>query len=237
VGGGSRPEGLQALTDAIGYDFRDNDLLSQALAHRSWCAENEGLESNERLEFLGDAVLGWVIADIVFDRFDGVPEGQLTDLRKSVVNASALAEVAQEIDLGRNILLGRGEAAASGDKKASILSDTFEAVLGAVYLDGGASAAHGMVERLVGPRIPDTIGGLGQLDYKTRLQELCAQLEIGTPVYEMSSSGPDHAKLFRALARVDGDVLGEGEGRSKKAAEQIAAEGACSKLLSRAEPG
>jgi ribonuclease-3 len=230
---GSTPEKFQALTEAIGYRFSDIGMLQKALAHRSWCAENEGAESNERLEFLGDAVLGWVIADIVFDRFDEVPEGQLTDLRKSVVNASALADVAREIDLGRNILLGRGEAAADGADKESILSDAFEAVLGAVYLDGGASAAHGMVQRLVATRIPDTIGGLGQLDYKTRLQELCAQINREAPVYEMSSMGPDHAKTFRALALVDGEVLGEGDGRSKKAAEQIAAKEACANLLSR----
>jgi len=230
---GSSPESLRELSDAIGYTFRDRGLFRQALAHRSWCAENGGAESNERLEFLGDAVLGWVVADIVFDRFDDVPEGQLTDLRKSVVNASALADVAREIDLGRHILLGRGEAAADGETKASILSDTFEAVLGAVYLDGGASAAHEVVERLVAPLMPDTIAGLGQLDYKTRLQELCAHLGRGAPVYDISSSGPDHAKSFRALARVDDDVLGEGDGRSKKAAEQVAANEACTNLLTR----
>lgn len=229
---GETPNDLSGLTVAIGYRFNDIELLHQALAHRSWCAENEGAESNERLEFLGDAVLGWAIADIVYRRFEELSEGRLTDLRKSVVNASALAEVAREIDLGRSVLLGRGEAAADGANKASILSDAFEAVLGAVYIDGGADAAHGVVERLVGPRIPDTIGGLDQLDHKTRLQELCASLARGVPVYEVSSSGPDHAKLFRALALVDGVALGEGDGRSKKAAEQVAAAEACSTLLS-----
>lgn len=230
---GESRDDLGELTVAIGHTFRDIGLLRKALAHRSWCAENEGVESNERLEFLGDAVLGWAIADIVFQRFDEVPEGQLTDLRKSVVNASALAEVARGIKLGRSILLGRGEEAADGAAKESILSDAFEAVLGAVYLDGGADAAHRMVERLVAPRIPDTIGGLGRLDHKTRLQELCARWGNGAPVYEVSASGPDHAKRFRAIALVDGDVLGEGAGRSKKAAEQVAATEACSTLLSR----
>ena len=119
-----------------------------------------GAVSNERLEFLGDAVLGWAIADMVYHRYD-VAEGQLTDLRKSVVNAIALAEVAQELDLGPHILLGRGEAAAGGSDKPSILSDAFEAVLGAVYLDGGAEAAYGMVERLVVPRMPETADAHG----------------------------------------------------------------------------
>ncbi len=224
---GDDPEELERLASTIGHIFDDPRLLERALAHRSWCAENAGAESNERLEFLGDAVLGWAVADIVFERFDDLPEGQLTDLRKSVVNAHALAEVARSIDLGRHVLLGRGEASADGADKPSILSDAFEAVLGAVYLDGGAAAAHGMVQRLIAPLIPDTISGLDQLDYKTRLQELCAHSGRGAPVYEVSSSGPDHAKSFRAVALVDGQELGEGEGRSKKAAEQVAATHAC----------
>jgi ribonuclease-3 len=221
------PDELDDLAATIGYSFTDGDLLRRALAHRSWCSENSGAESNERLEFLGDAVLGWAVADIVYRRFDQLPEGHLTDLRKSVVNATALAEVAREMDLGRHILLGRGEAAADGAAKASILSDAFEAVLGAVYLDGGADAAYQMVERLIEPRIPDTFGALSQLDYKTRLQELSARSGRSVPVYEVSSTGPDHAKSFRALALIDGEELGEGQGRSKKAAEQEAATQAC----------
>ncbi len=223
------------LAESIGYSFADEGLLRRALAHRSWCSENDGVESNERLEFLGDAVLGWVVADIVFQRFNELPEGQLTDLRKSVVNASALADVAREIDLGRHVLLGRGEAAAAGADKDSILSDAFEAVLGAVYLDGGASAAHGMVVRLIAPRIPEVIGDLSELDNKTRLQELSARGGVGPPVYTVSSTGPDHAKLFRAVALVDGEVLGEGEGRSKKAAEQVAATEACAVMAERVQ--
>lgn len=224
-----------SLSDSIGYCFADEGLLRTALAHRSWCSENDGVESNERLEFLGDAVLGWVVADIVFRRFNELPEGQLTDLRKSVVNAHALADVARDIDLGRHVLLGRGEAAADGADKASILSDAFEAVLGAVYLDGGASAAHDMVVRLIGPRIPEVIDDLGQLDNKTRLQELSARDGSGAPVYKVSSTGPDHAKLFMAVALVDGEVLGEGEGRSKKAAEQVAATQACVVMAQRVD--
>ncbi len=218
--------GLRVLSARIGYEFHDWALLERSLAHRSWCAETRGAVSNERLEFLGDAVLGWAIADIVFHRYP-VAEGQLTDLRKSVVNAIALAEVAQEIGLGDHLLLGRGEAAAGGAQKPSILSDAFEAVLGAVYLDGGADAAFAMVERLVVPRMPDSVDDISQFDQKTELQELCARLGKGAPVYEVSSHGPDHAKTFHARVLVDDDVLGVGTGRSKKAAEQLAATDAC----------
>jgi ribonuclease-3 len=220
---------LDALSERIGYRFDDRSLLERALAHRSWCAETPGTLSNERLEFLGDAVLGWAIADIVYHRYD-VAEGQLTDLRKSVVNAIALAEVAVDLGLGPHILLGRGEAAAGGADKPSILSDAFEAVLGAVYLDGGPQAAYGMVERLVVPRMPDTADALDQFDQKTQLQELSARAGRGAPVYEVSSRGPDHAKSFHAVVRIDGDVVGEGNGRSKKAAEQVAAAEACRML-------
>jgi ribonuclease-3 len=218
--------GLAELAERIGHDFVDWSLLGRALAHRSWCAETPGAVSNERLEFLGDAVLGWAIADIAFHRYQ-VPEGQLTDLRKSVVNAIALAEVAQSIGLGSHVLLGRGEAAAGGADKPSILSDAFEAVLGAVYLDGGAAAAFAMVERLVVPRMPDSADALGQFDQKTQLQELSARLGRSAPVYEVTSHGPDHAKTFHARVLVDDEVLGVGTGRSKKAAEQLAATEAC----------
>ena len=224
---GDQPSlGLSELAARIGHSFSDWRLLERALAHRSWCAETPGVISNERLEFLGDAVLGWAIADIVYHRYP-VAEGQLTDLRKSVVNAIALAEVAQAIGLGEHILLGRGEAAAGGSDKPSILSDAFEAVLGAVYLDGGPDAAYAMVDRLVVPRMPASADAIGQFDQKTYLQELSARLGRSAPVYEVSSHGPDHAKTFHARVLVDREVLGVGTGRSKKAAEQIAATEAC----------
>ena len=218
--------GLAELAERLGHEFADWRLLERSLAHRSWCAETPGAVSNERLEFLGDAVLGWAIADIVYHRYP-VAEGQLTDLRKSVVNAIALAEVAQEIGLGKHVRLGRGEAAAGGADKPSILSDAFEAVLGAVYLDGGADAAYAMVERFVVPRLPETADSMGQFDQKTQLQELSARLGRGAPVYEVSSHGPDHSTTFHARVLVDGDVLGVGTGRSKKSAEQLAATEAC----------
>lgn len=223
------PPDLAALSARLGHDFDDPSLLARALAHRSWCAETPGTESNERLEFLGDAVLGWAIADIAYHRYD-VPEGQLTDLRKSVVNAIALAEVAEQLGLGAHIRLGRGEAAAGGADKPSILSDAFEAVLGAVYLDGGAEAAYRIVERFVVPRMPDSADALGTIDLKTHLQELMARAGRGSPEYQVTSKGPDHAKSFHARVLVDGEVLGEGDGRSKKAAEQAAATAACAVL-------
>jgi len=223
-------DGLAALASRIGHSFSDVALLRQAMAHRSWCAETPGADSNERLEFLGDAVLGWVVADLVYRRHDELPEGSLTDLRKSVVNAIALAELAEQIDIGPHLLLGRGEAAAGGATKPSILSDAFEAVLGAVYLDGGPDAAYGMVERLVAPKLEVALGRLDELDHKTQLQEATARAGRSAPVYEVTSSGPDHAKSFVARVRVEGVVLGEGRGTSKKAAEQAAAASACAAI-------
>jgi ribonuclease III len=196
------------------------------MAHRSWCAEHPGTESNERLEFLGDAVLGWVVADLAYHRYDDLPEGALTGVRKGVVNAIALAEVAVTLGLGEHLLLGRGEDAAGGREKPSILSDALEALFGAVYVDGGPAAAHEVVERLVGPRLAATAARLDFLDYKSRLQELAVRHGAGAPEYHTRSEGPDHAKRFFATVVIDGRIAGEGTGRSKKAAEQAAAEAA-----------
>ena len=206
------------------------------MAHRSWVAETTGHASNERLEFLGDAVLGWVVADLAYRRFSDLPEGALTDLRKSVVNATALAAVAEELGIGGYLLLGKGEDAAGGREKPSILSDALEAVLGAVYVDGGADAAYEVVERLIGPRLGAAVGSLDQLDHKSALQELSARLGMGAPEYILRSEGPDHAKRFFAVVALDGKVLGEGTGRSKKSAEQVAAARAFATLAA-FEPG
>jgi ribonuclease-3 len=186
-------------------------------------SENPGEQSNERLEFLGDAVLGWVVADIAFRQFTELPEGALTDLRKSVVNATALAEVAQELRIGEALLLGKGEDAAGGREKPSILSDAFEAVLGAVYVDGGTQQAYDLIRRLIGPRLEAAVGRLDQLDHKSSLQEVAARNGYGVPEYTVRADGPDHAKRFYATVVLDGRIIGEGEGRSKKAAEQMAA--------------
>ena len=222
---------LSQLSARLGYAFTDISLLETAMHHRSWNAENEGGESNERLEFLGDAVLGWVVADIVYTQHSDLPEGKLTDLRKSVVNANALAEVAVDLGIGEFLMLGKGEDTAGGREKTSILSDALEAVIGAVYIDAGPQATHDVVSALMGKRIVDAVGGLDRLDAKTRLQELASKLEAHVH-YKVEDEGPDHEKMFFATVFVGDRELGYGEGKSKKAAEQIAAEIACDVLNS-----
>jgi ribonuclease-3 len=205
-------------------------LLRQALAHRSWCAEFPGNPSNERLEFLGDAVLGWVVADLAYERYTDLPEGKLTDVRKAVVNAAALAQLADVVELGDSVLLGKGEAAAGGRRKPSILSDTLEAVIGAVYVDGGPLAARAVITDLLGDRLDDVVERLAVLDHKTALQELTARLFDVAPVYAIREEGPDHEKRFFATVLIGSDRWGDGEGRSKKQAEQAAAREACARL-------
>jgi len=222
---------LSQLTARLGYEFTNVSLLETAMHHRSWNAENDGGESNERLEFLGDAVLGWVVADIVYTQHSDLPEGKLTDLRKSVVNANALAEVAVELGIGEFLMLGKGEDTAGGREKTSILSDALEAVIGAVYIDAGPQVTHDVVSALMGKRIVDAVGGLDRLDAKTRLQELASKLEAHVH-YKVEDEGPDHEKMFFATVFVGDRELGYGEGKSKKAAEQIAAEIACDVLNS-----
>ena len=219
------------LSARLGYVFTDISLLETAMHHRSWNAENNGGESNERLEFLGDAVLGWVVADIVYSQHSDLPEGKLTDLRKSVVNANALAEVAVDLGIGDHLMLGKGEDTAGGREKTSILSDALEAVIGAVYIDAGPQTTHEVVSALMGKRIVDAVGGLDRLDAKTRLQELASKLEAHIH-YKVEDEGPDHDKMFFATVFVGDRELGYGEGKSKKAAEQIAAEIACDVLNS-----
>lgn len=189
-----------------------------------------GEPSNERLEFLGDAVLGLAVADLVYRNFPDVTEGRLTDARKAVVNAAALADLARELELGPHILLGKGESAAGGANKPSILSDTLEAVIGAIELDGGPAVARRIVQEWIAPRLDAAIHGLIGLDHKTMLQELAARRGVGPPVYRLTEEGPDHAKRFFATVMLDGQALGHGEGPTKKQAEQAAAEMALSEI-------
>lgn len=200
------------------------------MIHRSWIAENDGFKSNERLEFLGDAVLGWVVADIVYRGHSELAEGKLTDLRKGVVNTTSLAEVASNIGIGKCLRLGRGEDLAGGREKTSILSDALESLIGAVYLDAGAVVAYDVVGTLMRESINDAIENLDRIDAKTRLQEMTARLFDVAPHYRITEDGPDHEKTFYATVVVTGRELGYGQGRSKKAAEQIAAEIACDTL-------
>jgi ribonuclease-3 len=204
-------------------EFRDGELLARALAHRSWCAETAGTDSNERLEFLGDAVLGLIVTDHIFRTYPLLPEGELAKVRASVVNAGVLAELAAELRLGTALLLGKGEAQSGGREKPSILADAMEAVIGAVYLDRGWDGAWGLVMRLLGERIAEAAAGPGGQDFKTRLQELAARRFDELPRYHVADDGPDHAKRFFATVYVAGEPHGAGEGRSKKQAEQAAA--------------
>ena len=213
------------LPSALGVPLGD-ELLERALTHRSYAYENGGLPTNERLEFLGDSVLGVVVTDTLFRGYPNLPEGQLAKLRAAVVNMAALAEVARGLDLGAYVRLGRGEEGTGGRDKASILADTLEAVIGAVYIDCGLESASGLLHRLFDPVIERSARLGAGLDWKTSLQELTAAQLLGVPEYQVAESGPDHQKSFRAVVKVGGDVLGAGEGRSKKAAEQQAAEAA-----------
>ena len=214
---------MEALADKLGRRFSDPGLLGRALAHRSWCAEVAGEESNERLEFLGDSVLGLVVTDHIFAEYPALPEGELAKVRASVVNSALLAEVAAELDIGAHLLLGKGEDASGGREKPSILADAMEAVIGAVYLDGGWDAASDLVLTLLGDRVAEAAAGPGGQDYKTRLQELGARSFDQLPRYLVVDEGPDHAKRFFATVVLGGVERGRGEGRSKKQAEQAAA--------------
>jgi len=211
-------------------------LLERALTHRSFAYEHGGLPTNERLEFLGDAVLGLVVTDALFREYPDLPEGHLAKLRAAVVNMRALADVARGLHLGDYVRLGRGEEGTGGRDKASILADTLEAVIGAVYIERGLDAADVLVHRLFDPVIVRSARLGAGLDWKTSLQELTAASVLGVPEYHVDESGPDHQKSFQALVRVGGRVYGSGTGRSKKEAEQHAAEAAWS-AISNGEAG
>ena len=207
----------------LGHDFSDVALIREALVHRSWQAETGEPRNNERLEFLGDAVLGLAVADIAFHRLSDMAEGKLTDLRRSTVNMFALAAIARQVGIGEFILLGKGESAGGGADKDSILSDALEALIGAVYLDAGMDAAFALVHRLLGESIERAIPNLDAFDSKTRLQELAARLGLGSPHYDTEGDGPDHERTFTSTVIVGGAPRGTGAGRTKKAAEQAAA--------------
>jgi ribonuclease-3 len=224
------PGGEQWLADYIRYRFEDPSLLDQAMAHRSWCAEQPGRVSNERLEFLGDAVLGLVVAEFTYRTNPELSDGQMSQVRASVVNARVLAEVGLDLGVAEHLRLGRGEDLSGGRHKESILADSTEAVIGAVYLDGGLEEARKLVLSLLTDRISVAVGEPGESDYKSRLQEETVRLGRGVPRYELESFGPDHARRYLATVYVAGQRLGMGEGRSKKDAEQVAAQVACESL-------
>lgn len=228
---------LSQLEDRIGYRFRDRTLFECALTHRSF--SNEQTQSppyNERLEFLGDAVLDLAVGEALFQEHPDMVEGELTRLRADLVNEQNLAAVARLLGLGEWLRLGRGEERSGGRDKPSLLANALEALLGAVFCDGGWEAARPLCRRLLEVTLPVHLDGGPFRDYKTRLQETLQESLGRPPVYELTgSSGPDHARLFTAEVCLDGRVLGSGTGRTKKAAEQEAAARALELLASQPE--
>jgi ribonuclease-3 len=228
------PDGSEAvapeLDDALGVRFLDPSIRAAALTHRSYAFEQELDVNNERLEFLGDAVLGLVVTDVAYTDFPEMPEGELAKLRAAIVNMSALADVARDLRLGDFIMLGKGEEMSGGRDKSSILADALEAILGAIYLDRGLGTARAFIERLFRPRMVAYVRGEGERDYKTILQELASADLHAMPEYKISDQGPDHLKEFTAIVFLNGKAWGRGIGRSKKEAEQRAAHEAYEKL-------
>jgi ribonuclease-3 len=209
----------------LGYEFEDGRLLELALSHRSWCAEMQGVESNERLEFLGDSVLGLVVTERIYELWPGAAEGLLARVRSGLVNAATLAEAAREIRVGEALRLGKGEAGTGGRDKTSILADAMEAIIGAIYLDAGMDSAREVLVRLLRPHVPEAVAG-AQGDPKSRLQEMAVQRDGDEPRYEVEEDGPAHERAYLAYVTVGEARFGPGAGRSKKEAERAAASAA-----------
>ena len=223
---------LTVLQAAIGYQFRDPELLKKALTHSSYANEqwHDSLLCNERLEFLGDSILGMMVAEYLFASFPNKPEGELTRIRADMVCERALARVADQLDLGQHLLLGHGEEQGGGRKRDSILADAVESVIAACYLDGGFNAALGFIQKFILTQVPQ--GQLRNVDYKTALQELVQQKKSQVLSYELiGETGPDHAKEFLVEVSLNGVAVGQGAGSSKKRAQQAAAEAAIRKLF------
>ena len=224
---------MQELERKLNYAFRNPALLQEALNHSSYANEHRAahLHSNERLEFLGDSVLGFVTAEFLFQRHPEAPEGDLTRIRAALVCEESLHEVAQSLDLGRYLMLGRGEEQGGGRERPSILADATESVFAAVYLDGGMEAAGALIHRVLLDKEREEAVEERRRDYKTELQELVQRKSGSTLSYRMvGSNGPDHAKVFEAAALLNGEAYSTGTGHSKKEAEQSAARAALEKL-------
>ncbi|MEY2610956.1 MAG: ribonuclease [Actinomycetota bacterium] len=215
------------------HRFTDRELGVQSMSHRSWCGENAGRPSNERLEFLGDAILQWVVTDMIYAEFPERDEGSLTDIRKSLVNAEMLAEIAREIDLGSQLLLGAGEDDAGGRSKTSILADALEAFIGALYLDGGPQKAQPFVQTLIRSRLSGSFERLEDFDARSHLIRVCVREWSRPPLVEISSEGAAHEPTFTAVVVINGEEMGRAEGRSKKIAAQAASVGALAVLAAR----
>ncbi len=222
---------IKDLETAIGYRFRNIMLLQNALTHSSYSNErwHDGLRSNERLEFLGDSILGMVVAEHLYRSFPNRPEGELTRMRADMVCENALAQIAQRIGLGKHLLLGHGEEHSGGRTRPSILADAVESVIAACFLDGGMEAARSFIDRFVLENVP--VQRMHNVDYKTQLQELVQQKKNQQIQYcPAGESGPDHDKQFLVTVRINGTVVGSGSGSSKKRAEQEAARAAIGQL-------
>ena len=222
---------IKDLENAIGYRFRNITLLQNALSHSSFANErwHDSLKSNERLEFLGDSILGMVVAEFLYRNYPDRPEGELTRMRADMVCETSLAKVADQIALGEHLLLGHGEEQGGGRARASILADAVESVIAASFLDGGMEPARKFIERFILCNVPEHC--LRNADYKTALQELIQQKKNQELTYQLTGeSGPDHDKHFAVQVLLNGTVIGSGEGTSKKRAEQDAARNAMENL-------
>lgn len=220
---------IKHFQESLGYKFKNESLLKTALTHSSYANEkkSKGVNNNERLEFLGDSVLNLIVSDYIFKSYPDLPEGNMTKIRSSVVCESMLKDLSSEISIGNYILLGKGEELTGGRKRASILADAFEAVIGAIYSDGGFEEAKKFVYDNLIDKIKSSANGAGMFDYKTRLQEILQKNGDVKIKYEIiSEEGPDHDKKFTVQVVCDGNTLGKGVGRSKKEAEQSAAKSA-----------
>ncbi|MET3923053.1 ribonuclease III [Arthrobacter sp. UYEF20] len=214
----------------------DAGTLRLALTHRSYAYENGGIPTNERLEFLGDSILGFSVTDALYRDNPTLPEGDLAKRRSAVVSTRALAGIGRSIGLGEYIFLGQGEKLTEGKNKASILADTMEALIGATYISNDIETARQLVMRLVGPLLADAAALGAGTDWKTSIQELAASRQMGTINYAVEGSGPDHARMFEAILRIGGNDYGTGSGNSKKEAEQEAAADAWRRLSAPAAP-
>lgn len=224
---------MKELEKKLNYTFREPALLAEALSHSSYANEHRGagLKSNERLEFLGDSVLGFVTAEFLFVQHPDLPEGDLTRIRAALVCEQSLYEAAGKLGLGKYLKLGRGEEAGGGRERTSILADAMEAVFAAVYLDGGIAAASRLIHRCLLDVEKEEVIEERRRDYKTALQELVQRTPGSSIAYRLvEETGPDHCRVFVMEASVDDQILGRGEGRTKKEAEQAAAKAALRQL-------
>ncbi len=229
-----RDKAMEVFKGRFNFSFKDAALLESVFVHSSFVNEKGSGESNERLEFLGDAVLSAVISGILYDMYPGFQEGELTSIRSRLVNRSVLANLAKELGMGELMLLGKGEKKSKGAENPAILSDTLEALIAAVYLDNGFRAAEAMVKRLFLPLLKDAVQGEKYFDYKPKLQELTQRHFKAAPVYRVvSEEGPSHKRKFSVEAIVNGEVMGKGSGARKKDAEQSSAKEALKKLSKR----